>query len=278
MQTIFKRSGIVAIALVVMLLPILACAKSFVVGIEPAFPPWAFVENGEYKGIAPDAMRAMAEQQGFDIEFKSLTFSSLIPALRADKIDILATGLTVSKKRAEKIAFTVPWWEVTLDALVKKDSNRNLVTALCCGAKIGAQSGSTDYDWLKNNLIDNGIDINVRTYPSATVAVHDVEIGRLDAYFLDDNTARKFLHERGEGIRLAGSIVPYPPEVYALGVRQGDTQLLALLNAAQVQLYESGQWAKIIHKYLPDVQVGKVPGPMPDGIPSYEKPVPGLAQ
>lgn len=278
MTPILRKLGIGYIAILFIIFPILACAKTFVVGIEPAFPPWASVESGHYKGIAPDAIRAMAEQQGFDVKFKSLPFPSLIPALRGGKIDILATGLTVSQKRAEKIAFTIPWWEVTLDTLVKKDSNTNQVTALCCGAHVGAQSGSTNYDWLKNNLIDNGVDIDARTYPDDTVGVHDVVVGRIDAYFVDDNTARKFLKKQGDKIRLAGKIVPHPPEVYALGVRKGDKKLLALLNKAEVQLYKSGQWAKIIHKYLPEASVGQVPGPMSSDIPSYQKPVPGLSQ
>jgi polar amino acid transport system substrate-binding protein len=276
MQSIFKKIGIGCFALLLLLSPLIALAETYVVGIEPAFPPWAAVKNGQIEGIAPDAIRAMAKQQDFDVKFKSLPFPSLIPALRAGKIDILATGLTVSKKRAEKIAFTVPWWEVTLDTLVKKDSNTNQVTALCCGAHVGAQSGSTNYDWLKNNLIGNDIDIDAKTYPDDTVGVHDVVVGRLDAYFVDDNTARKFLKKQGNKIRLAGKIIPHPPEVYALGVKKGNKELLALLNKAEIQLYKSGKWAEVIHKYLPEASVSKVPGPMSDDIPSYKKPVPGL--
>lgn len=276
MKTLLKRLNILVFVAVVLVLPLTAQAKTYVVGIEPSFPPWAAMEEGQYKGIAVDAVRAMAKQQGFEVKFKSLPFPSLIPALAAHKIDILATGLTVSKKRAEKIAFTVPWWTVSLDVLVKKDSDKNLVTALCCGANVGAQSGSTDYDWLKNNLLDNGVDINVKTYPEDNVAVNDIKVGRLDSYIVDDTTASKYLEEQGDSIRLAGRLLPHPPEVYALGVRKDDKALLALLNKAEVQLYKSGKWEKIIHKYVPTATVEKVPGPMSDEIPSYQKPVPGL--
>lgn len=276
MRALLKRLNILVFVTVILVLPLLAQAKTYVVGIEPAFPPWAAMDEGEYKGIAVDAVRAMAKQQGFDVKFKSLPFPSLIPALAAHKIDILATGLTVSEKRAKKIAFTVPWWTVSLDILVKKDSDKNLVTALCCGARVGAQAGSTDYDWLKNNLIDNGVDISVKTYPEDNVAVNDIKVGRLDSYIVDDTTASKYLEKQGDSIRLAGRILPHPPEVYALGVRKDDKALLKLLNKAEVQLYKSGKWEKIIHKYVPAATVGKVPGPMSDDIPSYRKPVPGL--
>ncbi|HCK18941.1 MAG TPA: basic amino acid ABC transporter substrate-binding protein, partial [Thalassospira sp.] len=47
-----------------------AQAETLTAGVEAAFPPWAYVESGEYKGIAIDAMRAIAEDQGLDVEFK----------------------------------------------------------------------------------------------------------------------------------------------------------------------------------------------------------------
>jgi polar amino acid transport system substrate-binding protein len=275
MRNTHKKRSIWCFAILISALPLLAQAKTYVVGIEPAFPPWAFVQNGQYQGIAADAVRAMAKQQGFNVKFKSLPFSSLIPALLAKKIDILATALTVSKKRAQKIAFTVPWWRVNMDVLVPKDSDKNIVTALCCGQHVGTMSATTDINWLKNHLGDK---IKLRGYPEATTAIHDLKIGRLDTVVLDDNPARGFQKKNSDSIRIAGTIDPYPPQVYALGVRKGDKKLLALLNKAEVHLYKSGKWAEIIHKYLPGASIDKVPEPMSSEIPSYKKPIPGLSQ
>lgn len=278
MRPAFKKLGISYFVLVFLLLPALAMAETYVVGIEPAYAPWAFVQKGEYKGIAADAVRAMAKQQGFDVEFKSLPFSSLIPALRAGKIDILATALTVSEKRAEKIAFTIPWWQVNMVVLQRQDSDENIVTGLCCGQRVGTMTATTDIEWLKENLQEKGIDIKLRGYPEATTAVHDLLIGRLDTVVLDDTPARGFQKAHADKLRIAGVIQPNPPQVYALGIRQSDKDLLALLNKAEVDLYKSGEWTKIIHQYLPSASVGEVPAPMSSTIPTYQKPVPGLAE
>src|SRR5699024_7138186 len=252
-------------------------AQTYVVGIESSFLPLAYVSEGEFKDIAPDAVRAIEENQGFDVEFKSMSFPSLIPALEAGKIDILATGLTVSKKRAEVIDFTIPWWHINLVSLVKKDSGLNAITALCCGSDVGAQSGSTNNDWLTDNLVDNGIDINIRTYPDDTTGVQDLQIGRIDAYFIDSDTASLFIQKNSDSLRIAGVINPHPVSVYALGVKKGNDELLEILNKGEVELYESGEWADIIHEYLPGVAVGDVPGVLPPGISSYEEPIPGYS-
>ncbi len=278
MRNVHKKRLVWCFALFLSTLPLLAQAKTYVVGIEPAYAPWAFVKNGQYKGIATDAVRAMAKQQGFKVKFKSLPFSSLIPALGANKIDILATALTVSKKRAKEIAFTVPWWQVNMDVLVKKDTDKNIVTALCCGARVGTMSGTTELHWLQHELKDNGIKIDTHTYSEATTGVQDVINGRLDSFLADATPAKGFQKHYPDRLRIAGTVITSPPQVYALGVRKGDKKLLALLNKAAVHLYKSGKWQDIIHKYLPNATVTKVPGPMNRDIPSYKKPVPGLSQ
>lgn len=253
-------------------------AKTYVVGIEPSFPPWASVANGEMVGIGPDAVRAIAEQQGFDVEFRSMSFDSLIPALKADKIDILVTGLTVTPKRAQQIAFTVPWWTIKLDVLVPEDSQLDAKTALSGGRTVGVQTGTTNYAYLKNQIRDKGHKINIKTYAQGTTALQDLLIGRIDAQFLDDDTARHFLADNKGKIHIAGQVSPKPPQVYAMGVRKGDTALLKKLNAGEVALYKSGEWAKIVHQYMPSAKISPVPGKMSSNIDSYQKPIPGLAQ
>lgn len=253
-------------------------AKTYVAGIEPSFPPWASVDNGQMVGIGPDAVRAIAEQQGFDVKFRSMSFDSLIPALKAGKIDILVTGLTVTPKRAQQIDFTVPWWSIKLDVLVRQDSKLNVQTALSGGKTVGVQTGTTNYDYLKNQIVDKGHKINIKTYAQGTTALQDLLIGRIDAQFLDDDTAQHFLADNKGKVRIAGQVSPKPPQVYALGVRKGDTALLKTLNAGEVALYKSGQWAKIVHKYMPSAKVDPVPGKMASDIGSYQQPVPGLAQ
>lgn len=277
MPELTKKIGILYIALLMAMLPALAMAKTVVVGIEPAYAPWAYVEDGKYKGIAPDALRAMAKQQGFDVEFKSLPFSSLIPALVAKKIDVVATALTVSKKRAEKIDFTIPWWRVDMSLIVNKSNDKNIVTGLCCGARVGTMTGTTELQWLKNQLQGNDVDINIHTYSEATTGVQDLMVGRLDSFLADASPAEGFVSHYPDKLRIAGTVKANPPDVYALGVRKGDTDLLALLNKAEIKLYKSGEWAKVIHKYSPNASVGEVPAPMNPEISSYQKPIPGLS-
>lgn len=252
-------------------------AETYVAGIEPSFPPWASVDRGQFVGIGPDAIRAIAEQQGFDVKFRSLSFDSLIPALKAGKIDILVTGLTVTPERAKQIDFTVPWWTIKLDVMVPKDSKLNAQTALSDGHAVGVQTGTTNYEYLRDEVVAKGDKIDIKTYAQGTTALQDLLIGRIDAQFLDDDTARQFMAANPGKLRIAGQITPNPPQVYALGVKKDNRALLKKLNAGEIAIYQSGQWKTIVHKYMPDAKITSIPGKMSQDIGSYQKPVPGLS-
>lgn len=265
------------LALVTSVMTIAANAQDkLTAGVEASFPPWAYVENGEFKGIAIDAMRAIAEDQGLDVEFRDLPWPSLIPALARGRIDLLVTGLNVTEKRNEVLDFTIPWWENNDEVLVSEGSDKNVITALCCGATVGAQGGATQFEWLQANLGDNGdVDITIRGYEDYVVAVEDLLAGRLDAVVTSTDTAEEFI-ANGRAIEIAGTIKQNQPQ--ALAVQKGDPKkLLAKLNTGIMNIYKSGEWEEIVHKYSPQSSIRNIPTNMPDYVDSYKEPIPGYS-
>ncbi|MFC3282938.1 transporter substrate-binding domain-containing protein [Litchfieldella rifensis] len=251
--------------------------EPLVAGIEAAFPPWAYAEGGEYKGIAVDAMRAIAENQGLEVEFRDMPWPSLIPALANERIDLLVTGLNVTEERNEVLDFTIPWWENDDEVLVNADSDLNVVTALCCGATIGAQGGSTQNSWVQANLVENeDIDVTLRSYEDYVTAIEDMGVGRIDSVVVSTDTAEDFIN-KGREVRIAGTITQGQPQ--ALAVSRGDPNgILGTLNRGIMELYESGQWQEIVHSYAPHATIRQIPATMPDYVRTYQEPIPGLEE
>jgi polar amino acid transport system substrate-binding protein len=250
--------------------------ETYVAGVEASFPPWAYVEEGEFKGIAIDAMRAIAEDQNLDVEFRDMPWPSLIPALAQGRIDLLVTGLNVTPERAEVLDFSIPWWENDDEILVAADSGKNMIDVLCCGATIGAQGGATQYAWIEENLVNReGVDVTLRGYEDYVVAVEDMLTGRTDAVVTSTDTAEEFI-SNGRPVRIVGTIQQNQPQ--ALAVQKGDPrELLASLNRGIVNIYESGAWEEIVHTYSPQASIRQIPTAMPDFVDSYEEPIPGYS-
>ncbi len=251
-----------------------AAAETYVAGVEADYPPWAYVENGEYKGISIDAMRAIAKEEGFNIKFKDLPFPSLIPALAAGKIDILVTGLTVTKERSKVIDFTIPWWETNDVIVLPEDSDLNVFTGVCCGARVGVQGGSSQQAWMEANVAKSDMGTKLVSYDSYVTAIEDMLIGRLTAVDLDYTSAQTYMAE-GRPIKIAGKILIRAP--MALAVRKGDSRgLLAKLNKGIMAISDSGTWGDIVHKYIPGINLPPIPSNMPKYVDTYKKPVAGL--
>ena len=49
-----------------------------------------------------DLIKAIGEDQGFDVQFENLSFDGLIPALKAGNIDIVAAGMNKDDKERQK--------------------------------------------------------------------------------------------------------------------------------------------------------------------------------
>lgn len=253
-----------------------AAADALVAGVEASFPPWAYVEDGEYKGIAIDAMRAIAEDQGMEVEFKDLPWPSLIPALAKGRIDLLVTGLNITEERNEVLDFSIPWWENDDEVLVAEDSDLNVVTALCCGATVGAQGGATQFEWLEDNLAANeDVDVTLRSYEDYVTAIEDMGTGRLDAVVTSTDTAEDFI-AKDRPVKIVGTIQQNQPQ--ALAVQKGDpNEILGKLNTGIMNIYESGQWTEIVKEYSPQSTIRSIPTTMPDYVDAYEEPIPGYS-
>ncbi|MDN3526596.1 ABC transporter substrate-binding protein [Halomonas sabkhae] len=250
--------------------------ESYTVGVEASFPPWAYVESGEFKGIAIDAMEAIADEMDIEITFQDMPFPSLIPALSAEKIDILATGLTVTEERSQNIDFTIPWWETNDVVLVPEDSDLNVFNAVCCGARVGVQGGSSQQAWMEENVLDSEVDVELAKYDSYVMAVDDMAVGRISSVIVDDTSAQEYINA-GKPVKMAGKIYIRAP--LALAVSKGDPQeILGELNQGILAIYDSGEWEKIVSEYIPGVSVPTVPGHMPDFVDTYQKPVAGLPE
>jgi len=246
---------------------------AYLAGIEAAFPPWAWVEAGEQKGIAIDAMREIAKIEGIEVEFQDLPWPSLVPGLGEGTIDILVTGLSVTCERDEIIDYSIPWWVIEQEIMVREDSDRNAITSMCCGAVVASQAGSTAYVWVEDNLEKEGVDIEHKGYEDYVMAVEDLVIGRVDSVLIDTDTA--VLLAEGRPVKVVGTILEHEP--YALAVTQGDPHgLLPKLNHGIMELYESGKWAEIVQEYMPGAMVKPVPTYLLECIETYQAPIPGL--
>ncbi len=222
--------------------------EKLVVGTSAGFPPFEIMEEGELVGFDVDLMEAIAEEQGFELKWQDIAFASLIPALDAGKIDAVAAAMTIKPERDKKVDFSDPYWSADQAVIVREDSDINVVQALMGGRMIGAQTGTTGAGWVKEQLVEKGIiSGNVsRHYDTYVMAVRDLVNGRLDSVVVDTPVANTFTER--QPVKIIAKLIT--GEQYGLAVKEGNSELLAKLNAGLEEVRDSGKYDEIVKKWF----------------------------
>ena len=232
-----------------------AAEKVYVDGIDAAFPPFSFIdENGVADGFDVEVLRWIAAEMDFEIEIVPIDWDAIVPTLLTGNIDLIASGMTITAVRQERVAFTNPYWTIDLAVVVRQTQDADdepvpeltLFTAIQAGRKIGVQRGTTSQDWLEANVVDAGIDIELVLYDNFLFALEDLEIGRIDAAVMDGPTAQSGI--AGQPLTIVGTIST--GEIYGYAVRKADTDLLDLLNEGLRRIQANDVWDTLVNKWL----------------------------
>ena len=222
--------------------------KTYINGIDANFPPFAYVDkNGNPDGFDVKSLDWIAKDQGFKVKHQPMDWDGIIPSLNAKKIDIIASGMSITDKRKEQVNFSIPYWKIQQVLVAPKDSKMTVKQILDKGNKVGVQRGTTEAKWIEENLIKKGgKNFSLVYYDSAPLAVEDVVNGRIVAAAMDDAPAKDAVKKKP--VKIAGTF-GMPDEDFGYAVRKADTELLKKLNAGLKKLMASPYWEELKKKY-----------------------------
>ncbi len=85
--------------------------KMLIVGMTGTQPPLnATSKTGDIIGLDADIARQIGQNMGVEIEFKTMPFAELLPALTAGKVDIVISSMTITPQRNMQVAFIGPYY------------------------------------------------------------------------------------------------------------------------------------------------------------------------
>lgn len=220
------------------------------VAMEPTFPPFDTidVETQELAGFDVDLMNAIAEDQGFELEWVNMGFDGLIAALQAGNIDIIASGMNASEERREKVDFSTTYYDSGLVVAIKEGNTAiNGIDDLTPEMKAGAQIGTTGAD-LATELFDEGKISEAKIYNGVDVAVMDLQNGTIDVLINDLPVTKAYMDAKPGTIEIVGDVLN--AESYGFAVQKGNTELLGKINAGMQNVIDNGTFDEIYDKWF----------------------------
>ncbi|MCQ2569661.1 MAG: ABC transporter substrate-binding protein/permease [Limosilactobacillus sp.] len=128
-----------------------------VVGTSADYPPMEFVvkKNGKDKIVGADIMVAqkIADDLGVKLVVKDMSFDSLLVALETGKVDMVLAGMNASPERKKSVDFSHTYYHGGNVFLINKSDAKKIKSGKdLAHAKIGAQTGSLQYQMVKKNM------------------------------------------------------------------------------------------------------------------------------
>ena len=218
------------------------------VGMEPTFPPFDTTnEKGDLDGFDVDLMKAIAKDQGFKVEFKSLEFDGLITGLKSGNIDIVASGMWASDDRKKEVDFSDTYYESGLVVAVNANDNKiKSIDDLDKNSKVAAQIGTSSAELIQKMQKEGKIK-EAKIYNKVNDAVQDLQNGSVSALINDKPVTKEYMNKQKGKIKIVGD--PLNKENLGIGVQKGNKELLDKINKGLANLKKSGEFDKLLKKW-----------------------------
>ena len=215
-----------------------------VAGNGGAYPPFDMVIDGQLAGFDIDMGNEIARRMGVKIKWEKIDFSGIIAALTSKRVDLLITAMTKTPERAQRIGFSVSYYETGIAAAlkpgVKIDSPKDLA-----GKVVAVQVGTSGERYIRDNF--GSVVKELKVFNEFPLAFADVEAGRADAVVNTLPVVRYNASRRGNKLAIAG---PWTSTDVGINVRLEDTALMAEINRHLEALKTEGFLAKLDQKWF----------------------------
>lgn len=218
-------------------------SSAIIVGTNPNFPPFEYKENGELKGFEIELMDALAQKMGKKIEFKDLAFDTLLLEIQFGKIDMIASAMTPTPLRAQKVTFTKPY--LAQDPLVVITSADHPITTMSdlVGKEVVVNDGYTAESYM---MTQKGVELKRLATPAEAFLA--LNTGRAYAYVSARSAVQPFFDKYGTQ-KFSLFEIPGVFDSYALAVAKNNPELHASLQSALDAMQADGSLVALKKKW-----------------------------
>ncbi len=206
---------------------------TIVMGTSPDYAPYEFLVNvagqNQVEGMDVEVGKAIAKDLGVKLKIKQMDFDQLLVALETGKVDMVISGMSPTNERAKSVDFSHVYYQGGQDILVNKADAKLYKkghTALQ-GKKVGAQTGSLQYDLAKKQIKD----VQVKGLSKVTDLILALKSNKVDAVNLEKPVAEAYAANDSQLVAIDGKYeLGDDMQGTAIGFQKGSTTLVNAVN------------------------------------------------
>ncbi|WP_118778871.1 lysine/arginine/ornithine ABC transporter substrate-binding protein [Haemophilus influenzae] len=219
-------------------------AQELTFAMEPSYPPFETTnEKGEIIGFDVDVANAICQEIQATCKFKSETFDSLIPSLKAKRFDAAISAIDITDARAKQVLFSDAYYDSSASYVALKGK-----ATLESAKNIGVQNGTT----FQQYTVAETKQYSPKSYVSLQNAILDLKSGRIDIILGDTAVLSDMISKEPE-IQFVGEKVTnkkYFGNGLGIAMHKSNKDLAAQLNKGLAAIKANGEYQKIYDKWM----------------------------
>ena len=218
-----------------------AASGKLVVGIRYDQPGLGMKTlNGQYEGFDVDVAKYVANELG--VGAQNITWKEVEPAnreklLTSGQVDMMVAAYTISDDRKKLVDFAGPYFTLGQDLLVRASDTSIAGPQSLNGRRLCTVAGTTSAQAVKDQFAPQTKLVEYNRYSECLTALL---AGLVDAITTGDVILAGYAAQDPELLRVVGK--PFTKDAYGIGLRKGDPEGKAKVNAALQKMISSGAW------------------------------------
>lgn len=226
-----------------------ASGKKWVIASDTVFKPFEYTDaSGNFVGIDVDIVAAVAADQGFDYEIKSLGWDAAIAACQAGQADGMIAGASITEERkANGWLFSDGYYTATQSMTVAADSDITGFDGLK-GKDVAVKTGTQGATYAESLKDEYGFKLVY--FEDSPTMYQAVLGGQCVACFEDTPIMQATIKDNGLALKCLEDTANAGGD-YGFAIFNADNQeLLDMFNKGLANIKANGTYDQILAKYL----------------------------
>lgn len=221
--------------------------EKYIIATDTSYAPFEYQDGEEWVGIDIDIIKAISENQNFEMDLKHGEFQGLLAALESNQLDALMAGVIITDERKLKYDFSDGYFKTGVTLAISASNNEikslNDLKGKKIAIKNGTQSAKVGKDLSeKYGFITKGFDETPTMY-------EEVKTGNSVACF-EDIPVIKHAILKGVNLKMVGDVNESDSEYGFCVLKNKNEKLLKMFNEGLRNIKQNGKYDEIIKKYL----------------------------
>lgn len=220
--------------------------KKYKISSDSSFAPFVFQnDQSKYTGIDMELIKAIAKDQGFTLEISNPGFDAAVSDVQNGNADGMIAGMTVTDARKATFDFSDPYYTTNSILAVQESSKISSYEGLK-GKTVGVKNGTASQTFLEENK--NKYGYKIKTFSDGASMYDSLNSGSVAA-IMDDEPVIKYAIKQGRKFKTPIEGTPSGQIAFAVQ-KDSNPELIEMFNNGLANLKESGEYQKILDKYL----------------------------